>query len=277
MRTHTLLFALALSAACADQFEKAERQLDNPSGSVEDEDGVTVAVQAGSSQDNSVSIIETTSESLEAIPFALGNGQRGLPALDAILSQPEFDHPAFRQVRALTNLALGSAPLAISTTDAGNIDVAGATGGACSGTINFTVESELNDNLISGSAQVEMGFDAVTCGDDSVDGDIAFRADFDGATFFVKVVEVVDATIVADGVENNVQFALRFETEGLVQAAVDMSVEVNGDSYTLKINGDLALGEASFEIVGEDGSLVCEADNFEASCEGPNGSITIQY
>jgi hypothetical protein len=279
MKKQYALAALLLSVACADKFEKAERELDNPSGSIEDSDRVTLAVQGGAQQDASFSVIDDTSNDIIQ-PFANAGDRPELAKIRGMLSRPEFSDARFNHIRNLLGLGAGATPFAIiETSDAGTIDVAGATGGACQGSITFSSTIVVEDNLF-GSVESDLGFNQVACGNDAVDGDIAvrFELSIDPFNLFSKLVEIVDATITIDGVSTDVDFALRLETQGLTELALDMSVAANGDTYTLQIDGSLATGQANIAVVGADGAINCSVSNNggvnTAACDG---NLTITF
>jgi hypothetical protein len=254
--------------AC-DPFRKAERRIDNPNGKTSNEQGVQTSVQKGSQQSNSSNIIDNTTGSL-ALPFESFAPRTGL---DELLADPVLRAkvPYAKTISNLTHLAMSKSatPYALVTSDAGIIDVATETGGTCSGTIDFSVAVDLDGLGLSGEVEVTMTFNAVTCPDGSIDGDVAFKAEFDTLAASLKIVNIIEATI-SDNVETeDIDFAFRLDGSLLTGTlALDMSVEADGDFYTLSIDGDLATGSASIVVKGKDGELTCTATNSSVACTG---------
>jgi hypothetical protein len=262
---------VVLALAACNQFNTAERRLDNPKGKVSDSPGVEASVKGGFFQDSSINIIDSTSATLE-LPFSRTRVEP-FPLLDDLFARPEISsRKELHLAQTLTRLAMeaGAMPYAFSASAEGTIDVAAVTGGECSGTIDFAVSTDLQDLGLAGEVEVTMGYNAVNCvNGGSVDGDIAFRAEFEVPTGFVKIIELVNATV-SDGVETaTIDFALRVEIVGFgASASLDMGVAVDDESYTLSIDGDLFTGNATVEVLGSDGSLSCDVAAGVATCEG---------
>jgi hypothetical protein len=269
-RTVALLLAAVSLMAC-DPFKKAERRINNPNGKVNNEAGVQQSVQKGSQQSNSSNIIDLTSDTL-VLPFEALVPRTGL---DELLARPEIDIPHKKMVGNLILLARAHSaePYAFQTVDAGTIDVTAATGGECSGSIDFSLEVDLDGLGLSGTVRSLMSFKQVACPDGSVDGEVGLQVEFDTLALSIKVVNIVTATV-SDTVETSeVDFGLLFEA-GLTETSFDvvlaMSVAVDDDFYTLKIDagGTLEAGEATLTIEGKDGSVSCTATAGLCSCTG---------
>lgn len=269
-RTIALILAAVSLMAC-DPFKKAERRIKNPNGKVDNEQGVQQSVQKGSQQSNSSNIIDQTSESL-VLPFESLVPRTGL---DEMLARPDIEIPHKKMVGNLILLARAHSaePYAFQTIDAGTIDVTSATGGECSGSIDFSLEVDLDGLGLSGTVRASMGFNQVACPEGSISGDVGLQIEFDTLGNFIKVINVVTATV-SDTVETNeVDFALLFEAQ-LLQTSFDvtlaMSVAVDDDFYTLNIDagGTLETGNATLTVVGKDGEVSCTASAGLCTCTG---------
>lgn len=275
MRTLAILLALTSFMAC-DPFRKAERRIDRPNGKVEDDAAVQSSVQRGSLQANSSDIISNTTDSL-ALPF-----ENFAPRtdLDRMLALPDVQQkfPMARAISNMTRLALANSPTpyALQVESAGILDASVETGGVCSGTIDFEVLVDL-DVIGESVVEVQMGFNAVTCPEGSIDGSVAFQASFDALANSLKIINIIEATVSDNVTTETIDFAFRLDGDLLTATlALDMSVVVNEDFLTLSIDGSLATGTATLTVVGRDETATCTLSNFSATCEGPNGSFTFQ-
>jgi hypothetical protein len=252
----SLLLATISLMAC-DPFRQAERRIDNPNGKTSDEQSVKASVTKGSQQSNSSSIIDTTTSSL-VLPFQSLAPRTGL---DELLADPVLRAkvPYAQTITNLTHLAMSKSvnPYALEVSNAGIIDVSTETGGACSGAIDFSTSVDLKNAGLSGKVVVTMTFSQVVCPEGSIDGDVAFEAEFDTLAASLKIVNVIEATI-SDGVATEeLNFAFRLEGSLFDTLALDMSVEVDGKFLTLSINGNLNAGAATVAVTGKDGTINC--------------------
>jgi hypothetical protein len=268
VRKLSLLLALISVMAC-DPFRKAERRIDHPNGKTSDTAGVQASVQKGSQQTNSQSIIDDTTGSL-ALPFEALGPRIGL---DELLANPEIraKTPYARTVSNLTRLAMAhtATPFALKTSEAGTIDTNVETGGVCNGTIDFTVAIDLDGLGLRGDVEVQMTFNNVVCDNGSITGDVAFKASFNTVAGELSIVNLIEATISDNVNTEDISFAFRLKAEAFSNLALDMSVENDGDFFTLSITGDLATGTATLVVKGKDGELNCTSDAVAgtASCD----------
>jgi hypothetical protein len=268
MRTVSLILAVTSLMAC-DPFRKAERRIDRPNGEVSNEQGVQGSVVKGSLQSNSSNIISDTTGSL-VLPFESFAPRTGL---DEMLALPEIQQrmPMADAISNITRLALANSgtPYALVVDAAGTLDIATETGGVCSGSVAFKVLTDLKDSGIAGTVEVEMDFDAVVCPEGSITGFVGLQAEFNALLAQLKIINIVQADVTdAGGEETSIDFAFRLETALLDALALDMSVAVDDDFYTLNIDGDLATGTATLTVVGRDGTVTCDITNSVAACTG---------
>ena len=256
VRKLSLLLSVISLMAC-DPFRKAERRIDNPNGKTSDGQNVQASVQKGSQQSNSSNIIDNTTGSL-VLPFESIAPRTGLDELHA---DPvvRAKVPYAKTISNLTRLAMSKSvtPYALVTSDAGIIDVATETGGTCSGEIDFSIAVDLDGLGLRGDVEVTMAFNQVVCPDGSIDGDVAFKAEFDTLAASLKIINVIEATI-SDGVETEeLNFAFRLEGSLFDSLVLDMSVEVDEKFLTLSIEGNLNAGQATVAVIGNDGTVNC--------------------
>jgi hypothetical protein len=266
VRQLSLLLALVSVMAC-DPFRKAERRIDRPNGKTSDSAAVQASVQRGSQQTNSQKIIDATTGSL-ALPFeALAPRIAGL---DELLANPEIraKTPYAATITNLTRLAMANTktPYALKIAEAGTIDTASS---GCSGLIDFTVAVDLDGLGARGDVEVQMTFNNIVCPDGSIDGLVALKAKFNALQGELKIINIVEA-LVSDNVETeDIDFAFRLDAKAFSNLALDMSVKVDDDFFTLSIEGDLVAGTSSLVVKGKDGELTCTADatTATASCD----------
>lgn len=274
MKKALFVIPVALGLMACDPFNRAERRLDNPNGSIAD---AQVAVRGSFSQDIAADIVSATTGSVTATPFLLQQGAQENPGLAMVLERPELKHHDMRLAQSALALLVKHNALNDATPFVtGNIDVALETGGQCTGDIAFDVDADIRILQLFARIDARFDFDNVVCPEGSIDGFVGLRLEVDAnlTTASFKLLEIVEATI-SDNVETKeVDFALRAIADAVAgDAVVDMSVVVDDKSLTVNIVGDLNTGEATLRVIGSDGEVTCEvtSDGFTTSVTCSNG------